>query len=304
MIFKRKHEQETQDEEVIESEAELEKRFQAQLKKQKRRLFLKRFTLCGLLLIISIGSLKSLILDGKAVPYVKAVNDYAFVQEYMEHYLRYPQAEADSDYLQLFTVSASWRNEYDQLIETAELSSLQIYNVEPNDAASRTYYFKANVNIHPKEGESENLPLYMKLTLVERNDAYLVTAPIDMAYTKTEGMLEEDKKAFEKASDRQGDDCSDTEKEELENTVQLFLKTYASDFEQARLLMTDPASLDPLDPNTEITLEGISNVQKSNTEYMVDANVITTSGKVMKQHRTYCFVIDQASNKIIEMEEY
>ena len=302
MLFKHKHTELA--EEVIESEADLERRIQTQIKKQKRRLYLRRIALSALLLIVGIGSLKSLFIDGKAVPYEKAINDYAFVQEYMEHYFHYPQTEEDDDYLQLFTVSTSWRNEYDQQIEAAELSDLNIYHVERNDNDSNTYYFKANANVHPKEGENQSLPFYMKLTLVQRSDAYLVIAPINMACTQTAGTDDESKKAFEKTSDVQGNDCSEAEKEELENTVRLFLKTYTGDFEQARLLMMNPEDLDPLDPSTEIALESVRNVQKSNTEYMVNADVLMTSGQVMIQRRTYCFVIDQASNKIIEMEEY
>lgn len=303
VLFKRKDNEEI--EMVIESDEDLENRLQTQLKRQRRHYYLKQVGLGILLLMVSAGGLKSLFTSGRDAPYVKAVNDYAFVDEYMGHYLRYPQTEEDSEYLQLFTVNSNWRSEYDnQRIETAEMSDLNIYHVVHNDNETNTYYFKTTLNTQTKDGQKENLPLYMKLTAVQQSDAYLVSEPIDMAYTQTVGLSDEDKKVYEKTQNMEGDDCSQAEKEELENTVQLFLKTYVSDFEQARLLMMDPASLDPLDPSTELTLENVSSVRKNSKEYMLSADTIITSGQSIKQRRTYCFVIDQASNKILRMEEY
>ncbi len=299
MLFKRKEEVE----ERIETEEELEQRLQLQLKRQKQRIQVKKGFAYLLIALVVIGGLKSLFTINEDIPYVKAVNDYAFVEEYMTHYLHYPQNEEDRDYLELFALE-SWRCEYDQQLETADIDDLTIYHVVHNDNDTDTYYMTIHLSIQTKDTQNENLPLYVKMTLAQRNDCYLVIAPIDMAYTQVAGMPDEMKEEFKRSQSMEGEDCSDTEKQELEMTIQLFLKTYTADFEQARLLLMNPSTLDRLDPTTEISLEHVNSIRKTSKEYMIDADVLVISSQTLTQRRKYHFVIDQASNKILEMEEY
>lgn len=126
-----------------------------------------------------------------------------------------------------------------------------------------------------------------------------------MVYTQLSSMSDEDKKAYEiQHTISEGSDCDDTEKAELQNTIDLFFKTYASDYSQARLLLNDPTSLDPINDNTTITLENITSARKTESKYNVEAKVIVSTGEMIKQNKTYKFVIDKVTNKILEMEEY
>ena len=141
MLLRRKEEQK---EEIIQTEEELKKRFALQIKKQKRRLLYKRICAGGLLTLIGIGGIKALFIGQQDPPYIQAINEYAFVEEYLDHYLHYPQTDSDKDYLNMFTLNNSWRCEYDNKgIETADLNTVSIYEAVVSENAN-VYYARVN----------------------------------------------------------------------------------------------------------------------------------------------------------------
>ena len=90
----------------------------------------------------------------------------------------------------------------------------------------------------------------------------------------------------------------------MQNTIQLFLKTYVSDYEQARLLMNDADMLDPVDANTTISPESFQSIRKTETEFIIDVSVVIVTNKTITQRQDYRFIVDQKTNKIMKMEEY
>ena len=68
--------------------------------------------------------------------------------------------------------------------------------------------------------------------------------------------------------------------------------------------MDDPADLDPLDPNTTITIESFGSIREKNEEYIVDAEVLLSNSQLIQQRQTIRFRVDQRTNKILEMEDY
>ena len=146
--------------------------------------------------------------------------------------------------------------------------------------------------------------LNVKVSVAQAEGTYLVTSPVTMNYTQTQEMSDEAKASFQVSYSTEGTECSEQEKQELQTTIQLFLTTYASDFSQARLLMDDPADLDPLDPNTTITIESFGSIREKDEEYIVDAEVLLSNSQLIQQRQTIRFRVDQRTNKILEMEEY
>lgn len=120
------HKDESHKEEQLETEEQLEQRFQKILKQQNRRKRLKEILIVLLAILISYGGLKSLFTKDPSVRYERAINHYAFTQEYVKHYFHYPQSKEDSEYLQLFSLG-SWQSEYDlNSIKDAKITSSDI----------------------------------------------------------------------------------------------------------------------------------------------------------------------------------
>lgn len=298
------HKDESHKEEQLETEEQLEQRFKKILKQQNRRKRLKEILIVLLAILISYGGLKSLFTKAPSVRYERAINHYAFTQEYVKHYFHYPQSKEDGEYLQLFSLG-SWQSEYDlNSIKDAKITSSDIYFVDEHGSQAMDFYLKIHMNIVKTDDNQEQQEMYAKVTVANLDNMFLVTDPIEMIQIHSEGMNEANKAMFEKEKSTSGEDCSDEEKKELENTVQLFLKTYMSDFDQAQLLMQDASNLKPLDPNTEMVVENFSGIRKTETEYIIDINMMLTTNQTVHQRRDYRFVIDQKTNKILEMEEY
>lgn len=282
---------------------ELEVRLQKAMRKEKRLRRLKSVLYYALLLIVSLGSMKALLSSSSEPPYTLAANDYAFVDTYLSNYFQYPQDESSAAYLQGYSLDSSWKAEYALGdVQTAEVNDTEIYHVEKKDTGF-DYYAQMKVHVQTTE-EAQDLMLNVKVSVAQAEGTYLVTSPVTMNYTQTQEMSDEAKTSFQVSHSTEGTECSEQEKQELQTTIQLFLTTYASDFSQARLLMDDPADLDPLDPNTTITIESFGSIREKDEEYIVDAEVLLSNSQLIQQRQTIRFRVDQRTNKILEMEEY
>lgn len=309
MLFKKLHKKQTpeiDESEKEESIEELESRLQKQIKKKDRRLKIRKIIIYVVMFMIAFGSFKSLISVNKQQPYVLAVNDYAFVDEYVSNYFKWPKDAATTDYLTRFTnTSVTSSIEYDtNKTEAAVLNNSTIYSVKTNTDSSNTYYVKAALHIVDKDKKEQDKPMYIKVTTAQKNGGYIVVKPIEMAYTTISDLSDAEKKQYEVNKNTEGTDCTDKEKTELTNTVALFLKTYAADYNQAKLLTATPTDLDPLDPKTTINIDAVNSVKQTSEKYIVDANVTLTTDDIVKQKRLYRFNIDKKTNKIMKLEEY
>lgn len=311
VLFKKLHKskelkQNEQDEPIEESEEQLEERLQKKLKSNTRRYRIKRWLTMILMVLVSIGGFKSLISRDKPSASALAVNDYAFVEEYLQNYFRYPKETIENEFLTKFTIDEGWKVDYGfDTVKSAELKGVDIYFVKQNTDGSISYYVKNVLEMKDKEDKDIPEEFDLKITVAQKNGGYLVIKPLEMVYTQSIPMSDEDKKDYKNNhSTSSGTDCNETEKEELKNTVDLFLKTYVSDYSQARLLLQDPSKLDPVSPATKISVQNVVSARKTDKSYLVDVNVIIETGEILKQSRTYHFEIDKNTNKILEMEEY
>lgn len=93
---------------------------------------------------------------------------------------------------------------------------------------------------------------------------------------------------------------SDEIRTEIENTISLFLKTYNDDINQARLLVSNPKQLLPLDSNTRLELLDIKEVTKTNDTYYVECTVNKVYADYLKNLQNYHFEIDIEKIKLIQ----
>lgn len=291
-----------------EDETLLEEQYQKLLKKRNRIERIKKLALILIIGIGLIGGYRSLADGGQKITIAKAINDYAFAEQYLQCYFQYPQTEQSSDYLQVFS-TGNWSSDYDTNVKKVVPADIKIYQVVPNNTDDSiggiTIYSKLKMRIEYSDDKEEIQELYTSLSAVQQNDKYVVTSPINMVSSDFSFMSDEEKKEYQKdMTEMEGQDLNDEEKEEMKNTIQLFLTTYATDLEQARLLMKNAADLKPLDPDTKITFVNLGTASQTDEECTVIADVTYETGKFLKQNRSIRFTFDRKTNKIIQMEVY
>lgn len=315
MIFKRLHKKidehvsgDTQPETdiVIESEEQLEERFQKALNEQRRHAKIKKYVVISVIGIGLIGGYRSLVTKETRNDAATAVNDYAFTESYLKNYFTYPQTDDTRAYLQQFT-TGTWSPEFDNDVKSVEMRDARVYQVtaSQDDKGALTLYVKVELNILHANDKEEQKQIYTAVEVVKQNDKYIVDEPIAMVSTNYIAMSEEERKNAQKDDEQpSGKDLSEDEKKEIGNTIQLFLSTYGSDLEQARLLMESPASLKPLDPDTKISFVSLGLTSQDDEDITATANVLYTTGNYLKQNRNVRFTFDKKTNKIKQMEVY
>lgn len=291
-----------------EDETLLEEQYQKSLKKRNR---IHRIRKVILILIVGIGLLggyRSLADQGQEIIVSKAINDYAFAEQYLQYYFQYPQTEQSSEYLQIFSIG-TWSSDYETNVKKVVSVDTKIYQVITNDTEESdggiTIYAKMKLRIEYSDDKEKIQEIYTSLNAVQQNDKYVVTSPITMESSDFISMTDDEKNEYQKdMTEMEGQDLNDEEKEEMKNTIQLFLTTYATDLEQARLLMQNAADLKPLDPDTKITFVNLGTASQTDTECTVIADVTFETGKFLKQNRSIRFTFDRKTNKITQMEVY
>lgn len=291
-----------------EDETLLEEQYQKLLKKRNRIERIKKLALILIIGIGLIGGYRSLADGGQKITIAKAINDYAFAEQYLQCYFQYPQTEQSSDYLQVFS-TGNWSSDYDTNVKKVVPADIKIYQVVPNNTDDSiggiTIYSNLKLRIEYSDDKEEIQELYTSLSAVQQNDKYVVTSPINMVSSDFSFMSDEEKKEYQKdMTEMEGQNLNDEEKEEMKNTIQLFLTTYATDLEQARLLMKNAADLKSLDPDTKITFVNLGTASQTDEECTVIADVTYETGKFLKQNRSIRFTFDRKTNKIIQMEVY
>lgn len=286
----------------------LEEQYQKSLKKRN---WIYRIRKVILILIVGIGLLggyRSLADQGQEIIVSKAINDYAFAEQYLQYYFQYPQTEQSSEYLQIFSIG-TWSSDYETNVKKVVSVDTKIYQVITNDTEESdggiTIYAKMKLRVEYSDDTEKIQEIYTSLNAVQQNDKYVVTSPITMESSDFISMTDDEKNEYQKdMTEMEGQDLNDEEKEEMKNTIQLFLTTYATDLEQARLLMQNAADLKPLDPDTKITFVNLGTASQTDTECTVIADVTFETGKFLKQNRSIRFTFDRKTNKITQMEVY
>lgn len=235
------------------------------------------------------------------------MNDYSFLEDYIKNYYKYPQDEESQQFLQEFTTGGSWNVSYDQKIKSAEVETVDVYQVEPSDTEEGrlTSYASVSLDLKDDEGKRKRQTAYIAIRSIQKDGHYIVDRPISMISTSPAAMKEDMKKGLEtEKEDIKGQDCTEQEKQEITNTIQLFFTTYAADLEQARLLMQDPETLKPLDPDTKPVFVSLQSAIQNEDEIQADVIVRYETKELFQQERTVRFLFDRKTNKIISKEEY
>ena len=317
MLFKRLHKQPDKDiqehlegnegRQVEHTKEELEAHLQKLMKRQRRIVRLKKAVLYLTVGIGLLGGFRSLAQERPDITPAVAVNDYSFLEEYIINYFTYPQSEESQQFLQEFTTGGSWNVSYDQKIKSAEVETVDVYQVEPSDTEEGrlTSYARVSLDLKDDEGKSKRQTAYIAIRSIQKDGRYIVDRPISMISTAPAAMNEDMKKGLEtEKEDIKGTDCTEQEKQEITNTIQLFFTTYAADLEQARLLMQDPETLKPLDPDTKPVFVSLQSAIQNEDEIQADVIVRYETKELFQQERSVRFLFDRKTNKIISKEEY
>lgn len=314
MLFKKLHKQEKNDSNTeintdesssVESQDELEKRLQRNIKSQNRRRKTRSFLLTFILILGLVGGVKSLFTLQKEVLTSTAVNDYAFAEKYLSTYFKYPKVEEDNTFISQFT-TGNWAVEYaNNQVKSVNANSVKVYQVTTDLQNEMKIYAQIDLTVIDKNEEDSSIITNVELEVLHIENSYLVNSPISMVITELQPMEETKKKEYIKnSSSISGSDCTNQEKEELTNSVKLFISTYNTDFTQAQLLMKNAKDLKPLDPNTKMEFESVGIVKKGTENYIISTTVLVKTKEVISQRRNYNFTFEISSNKIVEMEEY
>lgn len=130
-----------------ETEEQLEIRLEKKIKAINRRFKIKQLFTIILTIIVLIGSLKSLMTINVKPTSALAVNDYAFVEEYLMNYFKFPKEATETMYLEQFSVG-TWQVEYGfDRVQSANVQGIDIYFVKQNEDGSLSYYAKENLAI-------------------------------------------------------------------------------------------------------------------------------------------------------------
>ena len=278
---------------------EIQSRMDKQVRKEKRKARIKIALFYMLLLFCAIGALRSFI--GIAENKHSVIEEQTFVQTYAQNYFAYP---ADEEYLKKFTLS-NWRLSYDNDIESAVLSDIEIYQVEELEAGAKRYYCDGDLTTKRKEQEAITAKTYFYIDAVCKDDRYLVIRPITNVSSDVKAISdEEQKQEYVYEIEKGNEQLSESEKEGLTRTLELFVKTYNDDVNQARLLCSDKDILDQLDPGMRLELQSIGTATKDDRNIYVSCEVTETHENGYSIKKKYHFTIEKEKNKINSMEVY
>lgn len=281
---------------------------QAKLAAMEKKQKLLHYVWCGIVVLGIIGGIKAL-LPVSTNTEALAVNEIqTFVKTYATNYFTYPQTDELAAYFKEFSLNPDWHIQYDsQKIAKATADNVEIYKVNPDETDSRyaDYYLYLNQEITLKDSSQKSERFYVLVRLYNtKENGYLVTDPLAMKSLPVKSVEEETKKELETEPEKGSEQISEDEKQELSNTISLFLDTYSTDYAKAQLLMENSASLDQLDTHTKLVLDTISYATKDTSIYYVETTVNEVLSDFVTNKKNVHFKVDMEQNKIMEMEEY
>lgn len=308
MLFSFKKNQETEEvkEEQVEniSEEEQMKKLEKHFKKLRRKQKVKKYLLVFVLALGIFGGYKSLLYSESKNQYEDSENQ-TFVKTYAANYFSFPQDE--EKYLEKYTLSKDWRNIYEKDIEYASLNDVEIYKVQAvNSDRNITRYYLYGTLISKKEEASEkNAVISFSIDVAKQKQRYLVVSPVEFTKVDVKAIQDEEQlKNYQYESEEGTDNVAEEDLTNLENTLNLFVKTYNEDVTQARLLVLNKSVLEKLDDNTKLTLLSISKATEDADNYYVEAKIQYSHAGVFSITKNVHFEVDKTKNKIKKMEDY
>lgn len=279
------------------------------IKSINRRNMLKKIALYIFVGLGVLGGYRSLTSTTPTTTY-NELQDQSFISEYLLNYYNYPSSESNQKYIEKFTYSTNnlhQKNDYTDEVASASVNSSQIYRVTVDDQEKNTYnyYVKSNFDINLKEGSTKSTVIYNKITVAKKGSRYKVVRPINNIAYNIASITDEDVLSDYKYESEEGStQVEDDVKSKIENTIDLFVKTYNDDLSQAKLLVNISGGLEPLDPNTRLEFERITNSSSDDTTYFVECAIIERYSSYSSATKNYHFEIDIDKNKITKMEVY
>lgn len=272
----------------------------------KRKAMIKRILVILILFFGVAGGYKALFDTGEENSYTE-LKDQAFVSAYITDYYSYPRSDETKDRLKNFTLSDdAYSYEYASDVESVDVRSVTIYNTEKLDSINQiySYYIKCTYDVKVKDRENAVNTMFNKITVGKNGDKYKVIRPVTNIKNEAEAVKDKDVlDSYGYDPDKGSESVDEETKSDVKNTIELFLKTYNDDITQARLLFLEPDRLLPLDDNSSLELNGMSDVTKSEDTYYVNFTLKQTVSE-MQMILKYHFEIDIEKNKVKVMEVY
>lgn len=286
---------------------ELQERKIKLVKSIRRKALIKKILLIVVLFFGIAGGYKALFDTEKENTYDE-LRDQAFINTYISNYYSYPQTDDTKTYLKEFSYSEDYfKNEYIQDMESINVQSVTVYNVETADKLNQiyNYFIRCTYIVKIKDSEAVSNTVFNKISVAKNDGRYKVIKPIENIENEVASITDKDVlDNFSYDLKKGNENVSDDIKAEIENTISLFLKTYNDDINQARLLVSNPDQLLALDSSTNLEFVNTKEVTKSNDTYYVDCTINQVYGDYLKKLQNYHFEIDIEKNKINIMEVY
>ena len=307
MLLKKFLKNRTDDEKEEEvSLEELQERKIRLVRSIKRKAMIKRILVILVLFFGVAGGYKALFDTGEENSYTE-LKDQAFVSAYITDYYSYPRSDETKERLKNFTLSDdAYSYEYANDVESVDVRSVTIYDIGKLDSINQiySYYIKCTYDVKVKDRETAVNTMFNKITVGKNGDKYKVIRPVTNIKNEAEAVKDKDVlDSYGYDPDKGSESVDEETKSDVKNTIELFLKTYNDDITQARLLFLEPDRLLPLDDNTSLELNGMSDVTKSEDTYYVNCTLKQTVSE-MQMILKYHFEIDIEKNKVKVMEVY
>ncbi|MDH6367872.1 MULTISPECIES: hypothetical protein [unclassified Breznakia] len=308
MLFKRKqrmadYPDKEKSEIVDEYSSEMSENLLKEWKKVNRKKTIKNWIITLIVLLGVFGGYKSLFSSEKTVVPTE-VTDATFVKQYAENYYSYPTSEQSKKYIDKFTINNDESISYSQDVEYVSISNVQIYDVKVLATNSYRYYATASMHTKVKDTDEVTKEICFSIDYIKEGKKYFVVKPVKFVSSSIRSIDEENKSKYKFEPDSSNEQMTDKEKEDVKQTIDLFLKTYNDDYQQAKLLTSGKSVIDKLDPNTKLTLDAIQSTSKDDDTYYITTKVVEEYSDVITMKRSYYFEVSRDKNKITKMEVY
>lgn len=305
MLFKKLHGvHEENDQEATVSIDDQKVIIEKSIRKQRNRYLVKRSLLTAFILLGAIAGFSGFLSKTQIIHPVNVVNDIAFAESYLQNYFTFPKSEEVKTFQNSFTLESKWEAIFDQnKVKSSSVIINQLYKTDVTNIDQLEFYMHGLQSITYSDGHVEALPVDTKITIAKHEDTYVVIKPIEMVQSTLSPLSDEQKKEFVSEIESANESCTDVEKAEIENTIKLFVTTYMSDYNQAKLLFKDPSMLYQLNNTSKLEFKQVAEASKDAETFYLSATIDVTTNTVLKQTKQFYFQIDIMSGKIINMEE-
>lgn len=234
---------------------------------------------------------------------INTLEDEAFLSNYVEASYQYPLTSDASEFIKKFSLYDS-TVKYDNSIKSASVVNVSVYHVEESDTIS-TFYFEFTLSTNTEE-ETSSTRRYGVVDIARIDSKYMVISPITYTtYDRVEITDKDTLDGFVKYKELPGLSVADSIKEDISNTLTLFLKTYNEDLVQARLLCSNHSVIELIDSSVTLSLNNIIDIKSDENSIYVTTTVdVTTRDMGYKKAIKYYFEIDIKTNKIRVMEGF